>query len=480
MQRRRRRSRRAGLGALALVVYLLGGTTACTTGKQPAAEPSGSSTTPRATPSSPSPSPSPSDAPVTLRLGVYGGPTELAAYRRVASAYHRRRPSVTVHVESSPDAGTAWQRLGRQFQADRSPDVFLADSDLLSRLVAEDRVQPVDELLEDRGLQFGDRYERLGLEAFAAKSALQCMPSDVSPFVVFYNKRLIDLSSSVQPGEVVPQPDVSGWTWQQFALTAQSASRPGLQGAYLPPQLTTLAPLLRSAGADIVDDDQAPTTLMLDDPASRTALEAVLALARDPRVDPTPEQLLRQDAVGRFRDGRLAMMIGTRALVPQLRRSPDLRFDVYPLPSFGRLQTIADVTGYCISRASEHVDEAADFLAFASGDQAARTMARSGGIVPANLAALRSPAFVQPDRLPSNVSVFTNVIRRAETMPNPLAWPTVVARTQPLIGRLFYDTVLDLDTQLAQIDSLSAGLLAEPTPSPSPSSAAPSSPSAGG
>ena len=52
-------------------------------------------------------------------------------------------------------------------------------------------MQPVDELLEQRGVQFGDNYQRIGLEAFAADSALQCMPNDVSPYVVFYNKRLL-------------------------------------------------------------------------------------------------------------------------------------------------------------------------------------------------------------------------------------------------------------------------------------------------
>ena len=31
-------------------------------------------------------------------------------------------------------------------------------------------------------------------------------------------------------------------------------SADGVKGVYLPPRLTTLTPLLRSAGADIVDD----------------------------------------------------------------------------------------------------------------------------------------------------------------------------------------------------------------------------------
>ena len=465
MHRRRRRSRRARLGAAALATCSLAVTTACTSGTEPpAARPSAtSSASPAATPSA-----SASDAPLTLRFAVYGERAQVEAYRRLARAYERQRPTVTIEVETAGDAATSWQRLDRQFGAGGPPDVFLADSDKVTELVEDDRVQPVDELLEDRDVEFGDAYERLGLEAFAGESALQCMPNDVSPHVVFYNERLLDLISAAQPGEPVPDPTVAGWAWRQFALAAQASSRPGVQGVYLPPELTTLAPLLRSAGGDIVDDDRSPTRLTLQDAGSRPAIEAILDLARDDRVNPTPEQLRREDAVSRFEDGRLAMMIGSRAMVPRLRRAPGLLFDVYPLPSFGPFQTVADVTGYCLARESEHVDAAADFLAFASGDRGARITARSGGIVPANLSALRSPAFQQPGRAPDNVGVFTDFVRRAETMPNPVRWPELVRRTHPLIARLFYDVVLDLDAQLAQIDEVSEQALAEPTPPPSP------------
>ena len=57
-------------------------------------------------------------------------------------------------------------------------------------------------------MQFGDNYERLGLEAFAADAALQCMPNDVSPYVVFYNKRLLACRDAWRlPGETAADPE---------------------------------------------------------------------------------------------------------------------------------------------------------------------------------------------------------------------------------------------------------------------------------
>jgi multiple sugar transport system substrate-binding protein len=341
--------------------------------------------------------------------------------------------------------------------------------------VSKSRVQPVDQLLEERGVEFGDNYERLGLEAFAADDALQCMPTDVSPYVVFYNRRLFSSVRLAEPGQDEPTPE-TGWRWEQFAEAARQMSKQDVKGVYLAPELTTLTPLLRSAGTDIVDDPKEPTTLQLADGPTRAALEQILMVARNPRIAPTPAQLAQQGAFGRFRNDRLGMMIGTRAMVPRLRSNPSLRFDVFPLPSLGRLQTVADVSGYCISHDTRHQADAADFLAFATGNRGAALTARSGGVVPANLVALHSESFEQPGQLPLNVAVFTSVMRRADTMPDPPAWPQVISTTRPLLDRLFYAPVLDLDTLLPRIDRVSAALLAQPTPSPSESPSESASP----
>lgn len=406
-----------------------------------------------------------STGPVTLRFAVYGDRATVAAYRALGRAYMRRKPQVTVQVESTPSATIAESRLHRQFTARDAPDLFLTRVTALPELVAKGRVQPVDDLLEQRGMQFGDSYERLGLEAFAAQSSLQCMPSDVSPYVLFYNTRLFAatrMAATEQP--TLPQ---AGWAWTDFVRAARQMTGWGVRGVYLAPRLTTVAALVRSAGSDIVDDPRRPTTLRLADGPTRSALEQVLAVARSPRLTPTRAELTERDAVSRFEHNELGMLIGTRALVPRLRSHPQLHFEVAPLPSLGRPSTIAEVSGYCISHESAHLGNAADFLAFASSRRGAELVAESGGVVPANLAALHSPSFRQVGELPHQAGVFAAVMDRADTMPNPAAWPEVVARTQPLLDRLFASAVPNLDVLLPRIDQVSAGLLATPSATPS-------------
>ena len=117
VHQRRRRSRRARLGAVALATGALTVTAACTSDSEPpSAAPSRTSSSAAATPS-----PSASDAPVTLRFAVYGDRQQLASYRSLARAYEQRNPTVTVQVETADDesTGDALQRRDARSHAMR-------------------------------------------------------------------------------------------------------------------------------------------------------------------------------------------------------------------------------------------------------------------------------------------------------------------------------------------------------------------------
>lgn len=444
--RSRRRTARAAVRGSVAAVVLAALVAGCTTGTgDPVATPG----TPSA-PSSASPTGPAED--VTLTMSVFGRKASLEAYDELARAFTKNNPRVTVRVEHAPDAATALADLRRATREGHPPDVLLAGQEYLPTLVRDRLVQPVDALLEQRDVDFGDGYQRAGLEAFAESARLQCMPNDVSPTVVYYNPDLVRLRTLVEPDED-PITREEGWTWEQFVLAARRASRGKAKGVYVPPELQSLIPLVWSAGGDIVDDPEQPSTLTLSEGAAGSALGEVLPLFRDPHVTPTKEELARQDEVSRFKQGRLGMLVGDRSLTPRLRRATKVDFDVMPLPSLGRIRTIASMTGYCLSSRTEHVEEAADLLAFAVGREGATIAATPGYIVPANLDVANSPAFLQPTLPPQHASVFNDAVRRTETAPPVPEWPRVVESVSSQVERLFYSPMIDLETRLTEIDS---------------------------
>lgn len=417
----------------------------------------------------PVPSPSPSSpsssttGPVTLRFGVYGDKNLRQAYEKIARVYGNGHPDVTVEVESTRTEAEAVDKLDHQFSVGDEPDLFVASQDEVPRLSAEDRVQPVDQLLEARGVTFGDNYQRLGLEAFSAEQALQCMPYDVSPLVILYNQGLVPFRRLIEPGEDPLTPE-TGWTWEQFTKAVRLMSRDGVNGVYVEPGLSPLMALVRSAGSDIVDDPRAATTLTLDDDGTRSALEDVLDVLREPRYTPSPQQLERQDALTRFAQGKIGMLVTTRAVVPELRKADDLDFDVFPLPRMARPRTVADVTGLCLSSSTEHLEQAADFLAFASGEKGSKILAETGAVVPAHLPTLNSLSFTQPGEQPESVLVFPEAVARAGVTPYVPGWPQLEKAMKPELERMFYAPVIDLDAMLPRMDEESSRILAPQPP----------------
>jgi multiple sugar transport system substrate-binding protein len=269
-------------------------------------------------PPEPAPSQSSSTAdPVELTLGVQGAQDELAAYEAVSENF-----------DSLYDLAT---------------------------LQEERLIQPVDVLLDERGVDFGDGYSRDALQAFSAEDRLQCMPYGISPMVIYYNTKLVDFDRIEARGLPVPA-EREAWTLDMFAAAAQIASRPGRRthGFYIEPGLRTLAPFVYSGGGELFDDEDAPTSLALAEGDGPEALERALELLRRPQLTLSEQQVERRSPLEWFERGKLGMMAGYRRLVPELRQVHGLDFDVISMPILDSAATTGDITGLPVGRRRQH------------------------------------------------------------------------------------------------------------------------------
>lgn len=166
-------------------------------------------------PLSPDPVPAP-QAEAQLTLAVLGSPSEIDTYERLMEEYSVLSETSDVEVVAFPDREQAMAAIE---SGEVEPDVFMASRRDLALLQQEQRTQPVDELLDERFVGFGDGYSRDALLAFSADRRLQCMPFGISPTVVFYNTDLIDFERMARRGLDAPNsPD--RWTFDQFRAAA--------------------------------------------------------------------------------------------------------------------------------------------------------------------------------------------------------------------------------------------------------------------
>jgi multiple sugar transport system substrate-binding protein len=444
--------RSSGRRAVAAVVALVAVAAGCASTNEPKA--------PR---SEPTPT-----GPTVVTFAVYGPEAVIDAYKEIAARYTVAHPDTKVVVDPYATHQEAMASLQAATAKGNPPDLFLMDHDDLAALTEEKAVRRVDDLLAEREVDFGDGYTRNGLEAFSADAALQCMPSDVSPLVVYYNPRLIELDRIAEPGRR-PVTQQTGWSLDQFAAAALQPRRPGVRGLHIDPDLEQVAPFIWSGGGEIVDDVDEPTTLTLSDDGTSSALERLLEVVRNPTLTFTQAALRRESALARFKAGKLGMILGFRDLTPELRADTDLTFDVMPLPKLSSGATIATMSGLCISSGSKETSRAADVLAAIISDDGASTLAETGYVMPANLDVLNDDVFMQSGQRPLHSDVFAREVRDTRLLPNTSRWPVVKRAASRDLTQLFYDPVIEpLDDRLEAMDAASVPLL-DPSQAPTPS-----------
>ncbi|MCW2833413.1 MAG: carbohydrate transporter substrate-binding protein family [Nocardioides sp.] len=452
---------RRGLAATTVGVVLSLGLAACS-----ADEP----TPPKGSPSTSKPN----DGPRRLTFGAFGHPDELKAFEQVVDSFNASSQTRKVELITWRDQQEALDAvLGGEV-----PDVFMTSRSDLYEIAESESTRPVSLLLDERGVDFGDRYSRDALEAFSYDDELQCMPYSVSPMVIYYNDDLIDFAKMERRDLDVPV-DAEGeltdrWTIEEFAAAAEFATRRrNVDAVWIEPTLSGLAPFIYSGEGQVLDDQTEPTSLAFSDDGTRAALEQTLAILRDATLTPSPNELRKATALQLFKRGKLAMVAGYRDLVPELRAVERLSFDTISMPVIETPATVGDADGLCISAETEDVNDAADFLAYAVSDAAIDIVTRTGYIVPANTEVAGSEAFLWPGREPAHASVFNAAIRGMVVPPLLPDRPELDEAVAPLVeGLVMSPGILELDAATEEIDLVSQTILDPESVTESPSESA--------
>ena len=410
-----------------------------------------------------------------VRFAFFGTPAEQGTYRRLIEAFEAAHTDIAVEAVAL-DSGDAtltsgalaarpdvpWLQLGGAYQpwlwtalaSPTAPDVFVLSYNRFPAFAARGVLEPLGPYLRAGSDLATDDFYPTALDAFRtpdiADDGLGALPLNASSLAVYYNRDLFDEFGVKQPGD--------GWDWDRFADAAEALTvdrdgdgQIGVHGLAIEPRLSRSAAFVWGAGGDLVDDHDLPTKLTLDSPAAQTGLRRFAELGPAGRnTTPTNAQARQFGDLARFCTGRAAMFVHSRRVVPFLRETPGLNWDVAPLPVDATPANVLHSDGLAMLTGARDKEAAWAFISFAAGPVGQTVLAETGRTVPSLRSVAESDAFLYGTALPlrfggervglapTRAQVFLDNVAIARRLPKIATVPAVEQVFDAAFSTAFY------------------------------------------
>jgi multiple sugar transport system substrate-binding protein len=395
--------------------------------------------------------------PTAIRFAFWGDPAEQAAYERVVAGFEATHPGLDVALDYTPGQTDYYRKIATDFAGNDPPDVFLINYRQFGQYAARGALAPVASYLDASAAISAGEYAPIAMDAFTYRGDQVCMPQNVSSLVVYYN---VDLFAA--NGVPLPTP---GWSWDEFVTAAEALTQDSdgdgqidQYGVVVEPVMYRMVPFVWSAGGEVVDDPENPTTLTLDTPEATAGIETFVSLGvGGHNVVPSEEEVAAEEDADRFMRGGAAMFLQSRREVPTLRQIEGFTWDVAPLPIIDEPATVLHSDGFCMASATANKDAVWDFIEFAVSDTGQLILAETGRIVPSRTSIANSPVFLEgtPADLgtslsgrgspaptaalpPASSQVFLDNVQVIHRLPSLSTWPEIEDLFNAEFDRAFY------------------------------------------
>lgn len=284
---------------------------------------------------------------------------------------------------------------------------------------------PLGDQMEGSDVDLSDYPEQL-VDLYTYEDDLYAVPRNFDTIGLWYNEQLFD-----QAG--VDYPDES-WTWDDVHQAARTITEEvkGVHG--IASALTNQQGYyntISQAGGYIVSEDGSESGF--DDPGSIEGLKFWTDMIEE-GSSPSLQAMTDTDPKVMFQSGKVAMFYGGSWQAVSLADTPEIAssFNVARLPSGPESNTsVIHGLGNAINATTDNTEEAWAFVQYLSSEEAAKTMAESGIVVPAFEGTSQAWVDAFPDY---DVQVFLDAVENATPYPvtsNTAEWQLLETELLP-------------------------------------------------
>ena len=329
---------------------------------------------------------------------------QLPAYQKCADMFQEQHPDQQVRITQT-GWDDYWTRLTAGFLAGTGPDVFVNHVSRYPQFVDLEVLKPLDELPATSGVD-PDIFQEGLVDLWTGPDGhLYGMPKDWDTIGVFYNEDMLAKAG-------LGREDLEGWTWNpedggsfEDVVAHLTVDENGVRGdepgfdkdnvAVYGFGVSTAggenagqgqwSPFAASNGWTITDEPLWGDHYNLDDPALQESLDWFFGLV-DKGYMPPYGQFNRADGTfGQLSSGAVAMVPDGSWMISSYAEVEDIPVDTarVPIGPDGTSKSMLNGLGDSISKDTDNLDGAAEWVAFLGSAQCQQEVARAGVVFPA-------------------------------------------------------------------------------------------------
>lgn len=363
----------------------------------------------------------------TIQFSSWGSQSEVEILKPILAEFEHENPDIKVDFVHIPQ--NYFQKIHLLFASNMPPDVVFINN-LNLPIYANAGV--LQDLKSDTSV-----FYPKALEALSYNGKLYAIPRDVSNLVVFYNKDIFNTYNVELPNKF--------WSFDDLLVLAAKLTvdtngdgQTDIWGISFEEDPLFYLPYLMSEGGGILSDDG--KKLIIDSPESQKGLNFYADLRNKYNVAPKKAESASETMAQMFLQGKLALQVSGRWLVPKYLSDAKFNWGVINFPSGDAGSVVPlDASGWAISKNSKHKKEAMRLIEFLSSKDSINKFSKSGLIVPARIDVaedefLNHQSSIQNTKM---AHVFVDVIKNSKPTPVSINYSEIQDKLKEKTNYLF-------------------------------------------
>lgn len=348
----------------------------------------------------------PRDNRTVVKFASWGSKSEIEILKPILSEFEKENPDIKVELIHIPQ--NYFQKIHLLFASNMAPDVLFINNLYLPVYAHAGVLENLEGKVDETGF-----FEK-SLDALSYEGNLYALPRDVSNLVIYINKDLFRKYN-------VPFPN-RYWSFSDFLILAQKLTKDtnndgktDVWGISFDEDPMFYLPYLMSEGGGILSDDL--KNIIITSKESEKGLQFYTDLRNKYHVAPEKSQSASATMAQLFLQGKLAMHLSGRWLVPKYREEAKFEWNVINFPAGDKGSVVPlDASGWAMSKSSKHKPQALRLINYLASEKSSEKFTSGGLIVPARIDVAKG-AFLLSKKAPQSAGVFVEVIATSKITP---------------------------------------------------------------